>query len=234
MVEEPSLSRRTRQRWHSAPGDRRRATSLRVAALACTMAAVVLAGCSNKNVTRVDPETVTDRSGAWNDTDSRLVANKLIAESLTDPWIERYTEMNGGEPPTVIVGSFRNRTTEHIPVETFVRDIEYAFVNSGAVRVVANSEERDEIREERADQQANSQAGSRAALGMELGANYIMQGELQAIQDEEETVRFGLTRNEKIVFYQVDATIIDLETNVMVWAGQEKIKKYIERKPLGL
>ena len=91
-----------------------------------------------------------------------------------------------------------------------------------------------DVAHEREDQQENSQAGSRSSLGMELGANYIMQGELQAIQDEEETVRFGLKRNEKIVFYQVDATIIDLETNVMVWAGQEKIKKYIERQPLGL
>lgn len=234
MVQQPSLARRTPIRWRIAtmiPRTARQAVTFGIAPL---LAVAFLAGCSNKHVTRVDPETVTDLSGSWNDTDSRLVANKLIAESLTNTWIEKYTAMHGGEPPTVIVGDFRNRTTEHIPVNTFVRDIEYAFVNSGAVRVVANSEERDEIRAEREDQQTNAQSTNRATLGMELGANYIMQGELQAIQDEEETVRFGAKRNEAIIFYQVDATIIDLETNVMVWAGQEKIKKYIERKPFGL
>jgi len=234
MANVPSFDHRSPRPWRYA-GKAWRPAPIRGGGSFIAIALVMLvAGCSNKHVTRVDPETVTDLSGSWNDTDSRLVANKLIAESLTNPWIERYTEMNGGEPPTVIVGSFQNRTTEHIPVNTFVRDIEYAFVNSGAVRVVASSEERDEIRSERDDQQSNAQDGSRARLGMELGANYIMQGELQAIQDEEETTRFGATRKEQIVFYQVDATIIDLETNVMVWAGQEKIKKYIERKPLGL
>ena len=234
MGEESSFVDRSPEFSRYATAFSRSAHTYARSSLAALGLIAVLAGCSNKHVTRVDPETVTDLSGSWNDTDSRLVANKLIAESLSDPWIERYTEMNGGEPPTVIIGTFRNRTTEHIPVNTFVRDIEYAFVNSGAVRVVASSKERDEIRGERDDQQSNAQAGSRATLGMELGANYIMQGELQAIQDEESTTRFGATRKEAIVFYQVDATIIDLETNVMVWAGQEKIKKYIERKPLGL
>jgi hypothetical protein len=37
-----------------------------------------------------------------------------------------------------------------------------------------------------------------------------------------------------VVFYQVDARMVDLESNVVVWAGQHKIKKYVERPPLGL
>ena len=53
-------------------------------------------------------------------------------------------------------------------------------------------------------------------------------------KDEEETTRFGATRKEKIVFYQVDARLVDLESNAVVWSGQHKIKKYIERKPFGL
>jgi TolB-like protein len=182
----------------------------------------------------VEPETVTDLSGRWNDTDSRLVANALIEQSLGGAWIGNYSTNNAGESPTVIVGSFHNRTSEHVPVNTFVHDLEIAFVNSGAVSIVAGSEEREEIRDERSDQQEFARADTRARLGQELGANYILQGELQSIEDEEETVRLGLTRKEKIVFYQVDARLIDLETNIVVWAGQHEIKKYIERKPLGL
>jgi hypothetical protein len=53
----------------------------------------------------------------------------------------------------------------------------------------------------------------------------MLQGELQAIED-------GSGR-EKVVFYQVDATLIDLESNAKVWFGQHKIKKYIERRPFG-
>src|SRR5690606_5404514 len=177
--------------------------------------------CGGQRVTRIDPSAVTDLSGRWNDTDSRLVANHLIQQSLNDPWARRYAETHGGEPPTVIVGEFRNRTMEHIPVATFVRDLERALINSGLVRVVASPDERREIREERLDQQEHARADTRARLGQELGARYILQGELHAIEDRE--------GRERVIFYQVDAALIDLETNVKVWAGEHKIKKYIER-----
>ncbi len=203
-------------------------------AAAILIVALVAASCSNRNVTRIEPDTVTDLSGQWNDTDSRLVANALIEQSLTDAWLSRYSNANGGNPPTVIVGEFRNRSSEHIPVSTFVNDLENAYINSGAVTVVAGDVQRDQIRDERDDQQANARADTRARLGQELGANYVLQGELNSIQDEEETTRFGVTRKEQIVFYQVDARLVDLESNAVVWAGQHKIKKYIERKPFGL
>jgi uncharacterized protein (TIGR02722 family) len=196
--------------------------------------ALTATACSNKHVTRVDPDTVTDLSGAWNDTDSRLVANALIEQSVTGPWLERFYNNNGGDAPAVIVGEFRNRTTEHIETTVFVRDVEFAYINSGLVTVVASAAERGEVRGERDDQQEFARADTRARLGQELGANYIMQGDLTSIQDEEETTRFGAKRQEKIVFYQVDARLIDLQTNAVVWAGQHEIKKYIERQPFGL
>jgi TolB-like protein len=96
-------------------------------------------------------------------------------------------------------------------------------VNSGSVRVVASSTEREEIRGERDDQQRFARAGTRAALGQELGANYILQGEIAAIEDEE--------ARERIIYYQVNAALIDLETNEKTWVGQYEIKKYIERDP---
>ncbi len=184
-----------------------------------------IGGCASKSVSRIDPGAVTDLSGRWNDTDSRLVANKLIEESLGGPWAKRYAELNGGEPPTIIIGEFSNRTMEHIPVGTFVRDLERAFIGTGAVRVVASADERQEVRAERNDQQQYSRADTRARVGQEQGARYMLQGELQAIED-------GSGR-EKVVFYQVDATLVDLESNAKVWFGQHKIKKYIERRPFG-
>ena len=193
---------------------------------ACGLLGVFALGssaCVKQQVTRIDPNAVTDLSGRWNDTDSRLVANALIYQSLESPWAIRYSEVHGGEAPTVIVGEFRNRTMEHIPVNTFLVDLENAFVNSGSVRVVASAGERVEIRGERADQQEFAQAGTRAALGQELGANYILQGEIQAIQDEE--------AREQIIYYQVNAALINLETNEKTWVGQYEIKKYIERDP---
>ena len=190
-----------------------------VLVLAATILA--LSACGGTRVTRIEPTSVTDLSGRWNDTDSRLVANELIAQSLAGAWIQAYASTNGGGAPPLIVGDFRNATMEHIPVEVFVRDLERAYVNSGAVRVVASPEERSQVRDERRDQQDNARADTRARMAQELGARYMLQGDVQAIQDTE--------GREKVIFYQVDATLIDLESNEKVWIGQKQIKKYIER-----
>ena len=48
--------------------------------------AIGSSGCIKQRVTRIDPNAVTDLSGRWNDTDSRLVANALIYQSLESPW----------------------------------------------------------------------------------------------------------------------------------------------------
>ena len=186
---------------------------------------VLTAACNNKRVARIDPNSVTDLSGRWNDADSRLVANALITQSLAGGWVTRFTTAHGGIAPPVIVGDFRNRTLEHIAVGTFVRDLERAFVQSEAVRVVASRGERIEIRAERADQQQNAASNTRASLGLEQGAKYMLQGDVQAIEDEE--------GRERVVYYQVDATMLDLESNEKVWVGQHRIKKYIDRRRFG-
>jgi penicillin-binding protein activator len=194
-------------------------TISRAAAVAIT--ALLPVACGGREVTRIDPNSVTDLSGRWNDTDSRLVANQLIKESLTSDWARRYAEAHGGDAPAVLIGDFRNRTMEHIATGTFARDLERAFINSGAVKVVASSEERDDVRAERIDQQENARADTRAKMAQELGAKYMLQGTIEAIADQE--------GREKVVFYQIDATLVDVESNLKVWTGQQKIKKYIEK-----
>ena len=96
-------------------------------------------------------------------------------------------------------------------------------MNSGSVRVVAKKEEREGIREERQDQQANASIETVKAFGEELGADYMLIGEINKITDQE--------GREKVAFYQVDLTLTDLQSNEKVWIGQKKLKKYIARKP---
>ena len=195
-------------------------------AIAGALLLVAAAGCFSKRVTRIEPTAVTDLSGRWNDTDSRLVANQLVEQTLGAGWAKRYTDTHGGDAPTVVVGTFANRTMEHIAVGTFVKDIERALITTGAARVVASGDQRSEMRDERKDQQQNARADTRARQGQELGARYMLAGDLQAIED--------VDGRERVVFYQVDASLIDLETNTKVWVGQHKIKKYVERARFGL
>jgi len=193
------------------------------AALA-TGAILVSGGCATQ-VTRISPDQQIDLSGRWNDVDSRQVADAMVRQSFADPigsgWAMQYMQAHGGRKPTLIVGSIRNRSMEHIPVETFVRDIERAYLGSGQVQVVASAEERQEVREERANQQENAAADTRARMARERGAQYMLQGDISQITDRE--------GGRRVVYYQVDMTLVDLETNAKSWTGQHRIKKIVEQ-----
>ncbi len=191
--------------------------------LTCTVVAcLILSGCaSSKKVERLEVDTTVDLSGRWNDTDSRDVAQTMIVDCLNHPWITEHVSGSMGKKPTVIVGSMRNKSTEHIAVNTFVNDIERAFINSGRVSVVASAGERQELRTEKDDQRVFATPETIKEMGKELGADYMMTGEINTIQDQE--------GGEKVVFYQVDLTLTNIETNVKVWLGQHKIKKLITR-----
>jgi len=201
-------------------------SAARVRPAVLALCAVLAAGaCNNTRVARIDPASVTDLSGRWNDADSRLVAQALVGQALEAPWLARASDQRAGQAPSVIVGRFGNRTLEHIPVGTFVKDVERALVGTGAVTLVASADERGELRAERADQQQFAAAGTRARLASETGARYVLQGEVQAIEDAE--------GRERVVYYQVDAALVDLESNAKVWVGQHKIKKYVDRRRFG-
>lgn len=191
-----------------------------ILAAALIAAAALMAGCSGKQVHRVETDAVIDLSGNWNDTDSRLVAEELISQAVARPWAEDYLERNGRRP-TVIVGQIRNRSAEHIPVGTFMGDMERSFINSGRVKVVASSEERDQLRAERADQQEFASEETMKQWGRERGADFMMLGEINTIIDREE--------GDEVKFYQVDVYLVDLQDNTKAWAGFKKIKKYVTR-----
>jgi penicillin-binding protein activator len=196
------------------PGDRRLLVALAVVA-------VMTSGCASQKVTRVDTASVTDLSGRWNDTDSRLVAEAMMKEALSQPWLENSTRARGRQP-VVIVGTIANRSHEHISVQTFISDLERELTKSQRVTFVAGRGERDEIREERRDQAVHALESSQKPPGKEFGADYLLRGTISTIEDE-------LDRT-KAVFYQVDLEMIDLANNVKSWFGQKKIKKVIERK----
>ena len=183
------------------------------------LAGISLSACS-PTVTRVESDTVTDLSGNWNDTDSRLVAEEMVQDALSRPWLTRF-KREYGKSPTVIVGTIQNLSHEHINTRTFVADIERALINSGQVDFVASSQERQEVRDERKDQDLHAKEETRKAMGQETGADFMMKGSINTIVDAIE--------GEQARFYQTDLTLIDLETNRKVWVGQKKIKKTIEK-----
>lgn len=189
--------------------------------LAISLVTLAFMSCSSTQhrVERVDVDETIDLSGRWNDTDSRTVADDIVTQVLEGAWITEHLRNNNGEKPVVIVGLVYNKTSEHIDANTFIKDVEKAFVNSGKVRLVQAGEKREELRKERAAQQDFASLETAKKWGLELGADYMLQGEISSIVDS--------YNREQVTYYQTSLELANLETNEIVWIGDTKIKKYI-------
>ncbi len=183
------------------------------------MAVLVLAACSRK-VTRVGTDQQIDISGRWNDTDSRLASEALIQQVLGREWIPNF-EKEYNRKPVVIVGLITNKTSEHIDSDTYIKDIEKAIINDGRVRLVQAGAKREQLRQERADQQDFASKTTIKKWGRELGADFMLQGDIASIIDSH--------KKEKVRFYQLNLELTNLETSEIVWIGDKKIKKYVKR-----
>jgi len=183
---------------------------------------VTMSGCATK-VSRVDSDTTIDLSGAWNDTDSQLVAKEMVEDSLSRPWFTNFMKDNG-KSPTVIVGRVKNLSHEHLNTKTFISDIERELINSGQVDFVADANARKEIRDERSDQDLHATDETSNAMGEEQGADFMMQGQINTIIDGAD--------GDQVRFYQVDLELISMKDNRKVWIGQKKIKKFVENSKL--
>ncbi|MGA1824093.1 MAG: penicillin-binding protein activator LpoB [bacterium] len=182
-------------------------------------------GCAT-SVKRIDTMETVDLSGRWNDTDSRLVSEEMVADSLQRPWLSQFKQEHQGNLPIVIVGTIQNRSHEHINVQTFIKDLERALINSGEVDFVAGKDEREEIRDERKDQAIHSSEETAKSAGEELGADFMLKGTISTIQDK--------TKGKEVMFYQVNLELINVETNRKAWIGEKKIKKFIKRPRFSL
>ena len=183
-------------------------------------------GCAATKVERIKSEETVDLSGGWNDSDSRMVADKMIGQSLGVPWLKKFKSEHRGKAPVVIVGAIANLSHEHISVGTFVKNMERALINSGEVEFVASSSERGEVREERKDQATHSSEETAKGEGEETGADFMMKGSINSILDKLE--------GKSVVYYQVNLELIDIRTHKKVWIGEEKIKKFVTRSRFGL
>jgi penicillin-binding protein activator len=187
------------------------------------IAVMAVAACG-KSVSRRQSSEAIDLSGRWNDTDSQQVSQSMIQDALGFGWVEQWTSSKGRKPVVMAYG-VKNRSTEHINTQTFMKDLERAFLKSGRVSVVADTEQRQSTRGERAEQQQGLTANP-ARIGKELGADFVLTGVLNSITDQE--------GSESVVFYQTNLELINVETNEKVWIGDSKIKKFVEKSKLKL
>ena len=180
--------------------------------------ALLLLGSCARTVTRIDPATSTDLSGRWNDTDSREVATSMINDLLNSEKFKEYAKTLGRKS-AILVGEVKNKTTEHIDAENYIKKMELAIYNSNLADLIESAAFRDKLRLERIQQQDFADPATVAKCGKEVGANLMLFGEM--------TSEIDTYQKRRTVNYITTLFLTDMETNRRVWYSQKEIKKYV-------
>ncbi|MCC6659412.1 MAG: penicillin-binding protein activator LpoB [Phycisphaerales bacterium] len=182
------------------------------------------AGCAdgNWNVKRHDPKEVRDLDYRFDEDDAREVANAMIADCLSRPWIDRWEAGHDGKRPLIVVGNVANNTQDYINTELFTDPIQKELLNSGRVRVKAQKDLRQELRDERLDTKFNDPATVKA-IAKEVNADFMLVGR---VADNKERSNDG---RRVISYYKVTLELIDIETAEKTWIGDHDIEKTAAR-----
>ncbi|HZI23817.1 MAG TPA: penicillin-binding protein activator LpoB [Chryseolinea sp.] len=180
---------------------------------------ILFAASCQRSVTRISPDTQIDLSGRWNDSDSRMVAEKMIHDLFESEKFKEYARENG-KKPTLVVGLIKNKTSEHIEPGNYIKKFEMAIYNANFAELVESDEFRDKLRQERAEQQDFADPATMAKWGKEIGADLMLFGEMTSETD--------MYNKKRVVNYITTLYLSDIETNKRVWYGQHEIKKMVK------
>jgi len=173
----------------------------------------VLSACSSgPQVQRVGAGEQVDLSGFWNAADVRIVSRSLINDALSSPRVDQAIA-GLGRTPMVIVGRFRNASSEHIDTAIISNTMEQEIFNSGRMDFVAGGIAREELRAERLAQMDGFVSDeTMAGLGHEIGADFMLTGSVRTIVD-----RAG---NRTSRTYFVTAELTCIRTNQRMWLAE--------------
>lgn len=199
--------------------------------MAAVICAGLISGCASENerITRVDPmKGGIDVNSRYNATDAHQMAEQLINDLLSKPWIENARAANAGagvNPPTpkMVLGTVRNKTLDfNTDMAMVTNQVQEELINSGRVRVFAAKEIRQELRAERFDTEfADPSTVSKAAS--EIKAQFMLLGELL------ENVQVSGDGRTKDVYYELRLEMTDMATTEKLWIKTARSRKISER-----
>lgn len=192
------------------------------------VALTIFASCAT-TTKRVDADKVVDIDGFWNDSDVRLVCEDLINQCVSSPRVAKFSAAEG-RVPTVVLGTIKNESAEHIDTSIVAKRFQNAIINSGVMDFVASSGERGELFEEAAWQEEHALDYSADEDGEEISkldksnaADFMLMGSVKSIVQSED--------NTTVRTYFVYAQMMDVKLHTIVWSGENsEIKKIIKRQ----
>lgn len=181
--------------------------------------------CGSKQFTQGKYDDMSEErllDDKFNESDMRQIADTMV-ESLTNSPVVKAAK----KPPVVMVTLVKNRSQEHIDMKSMTDKIRVALVKSGKFRFT-DKEVRGALAEELQYQGESGYVDAETARkkGKQIGANFILTGEI--------TDRVQEVGNKKYVYYKATFNLVDLESGLLDWTDEKELRKYYQKRSVGL
>lgn len=193
-------------------------------AASMSVGVLILAGCSSKPVVSYgDAQAVETTDINFGSTDLQRVANEMTASLIASPVVGTLTQ---NKRPVVFVERIKNKTSEHIDMESISDSISTKVLNSGKFRFVDMSRV-EAAREQIQYQQEGGMVDPNKAImfGQHIGAEYMLYGNLASI--------VKTNADKKDVYYKFTMRLMDLNSGIVEWADETEIRKTREKAKVG-
>lgn len=187
--------------------------------IACS---VFLAACSatTQYGDATAEETVNTDFGS---TDLQRIAEKMVDDLLVFPPMVQVTSV---KRPILFVDTIKNKTDEHIDMQSITDTIQSKLINSGKYRFVDMGQV-EKIRKQLAYQNESGMVnkGTAAQVGQQIGAEYMLYGNMASIVKQSSKTRD--------VYYKFTLKLLHLETGIIEWSSEKEIRKTKEKRWFG-
>jgi uncharacterized protein (TIGR02722 family) len=166
-----------------------------------------------------DPNEISMLDDKWNQNDMQLIAKKMVGSLST--WVDQRKI----EKPVVILEMPRNRTAEHIDLESLYDHVKTSLIRSGKCTFL-DKKARKEIAEEY-DYQGSGYvlADEAQGPGNQRGARYLMGGVITSTIQE--------VGREKVIYYKATFELTDIATSEIIWTDHKEIAKHFKKRSVG-
>jgi penicillin-binding protein activator len=193
-------------------------------ALLTLPAFLMLVGCSGQpTVSYVDPNTVDTTAVGFNSTDLQTTAKSMVDQMLSFPAIVQLTQNTS---PIMYVDGLTNNTSEFIDTSAITDTISTELIQSGKFQFV------DMTKVKAIKAQLNYQNSSgmvnpatAAKIGAQVGAQYMLYGDITSITQ--------VNKSQQSQYYQITMKLLNIQTGIIVWQGQNQIRKMVTRSSIG-
>jgi hypothetical protein len=188
----------------------------------------LLAGCSS--FSRKDPDTTENLTIDYGVQDFKVLANGMVTSLVAAPQLNFFSHPSkaGGDPRVVVyMGDVQNRTGEHIETEVITSSIKTALVQSGKFRLVAGDQGQGEISDQVRFQQGTGRVdpATAKALGRQQGADVVLFGRLDSIEQRKGRSLGSLGRKKEDVYYKFTLECVNIETGEIIWIDEQEVYK---------